>query len=118
MQFSPEWSGNLALDYSTLLGDNLELKAGVDMMYSDDYQVANDQDPLLAQDSFYKINARIQLASYDETWSIAILGKNLTDEETTTWGNDVPLGGQGFDGTYFQHINAPRSYEIQARYRF
>ena len=58
------------------------------------------------------------MASYDETWSIAILGKNLTDEETTTWGNDVPLGGQGFDGTYFQHINAPRSYEIQARYRF
>ena len=76
------------------------------------------QDPVLAQDSYYKVNARIQLASYDETWSVAILGKNLTDEETTTWGNDVPLGAQGFDGTYFQHIDAPRSFEIQARYRF
>jgi len=118
LQFSPDWSGNLSLDYATLLGDNLELKAGVDLNYSDDYQVANDQDAVLAQDSYYKINARIQLASYDETWSIAVLGKNLSDEKTTTWGNDVPLGAQGFDGTYFQHIDAPRSYEIQARYRF
>ena len=45
-------------------------------------------------------------------------GKNLSDEETTTWGNDVPLAGQGFSETYFQHIDPPRSYEIQARYNF
>ncbi len=118
LQFSPELSANFAADYYMALGDNFELKMGVDVMYSDDYIVPNDQDPILNQDSYWKVNARIQLADSGDTWSVAIVGKNLTDEETTTWGNDVPLGGQGFDGTYFQHIDAPRSFEIQAKYRF
>jgi iron complex outermembrane recepter protein len=118
LQFAPEWSGNLGLNYLTQLSDNLELKIGADVMYSDDYVVPNDLDPVLNQESFYKINARIQIGSYDGTWSLALLGRNLTDEATTTWGNDVPLAGQGFSETYFQHIDAPRSYELQARYRF
>jgi len=118
LQFSPDWSANLALDYTTLVADGLELTLGVDAVYSDEYVVANDGDPLLSQDSYWKYNARIQLASTAETWSIAVLGKNLGDEKTTQWGNDVPLGGQGFDGTYFQHIDPPRSYEVRAKYRF
>jgi iron complex outermembrane receptor protein len=118
LQFAPEISVNIALDYLTSIGENLELRAGVDLMYSDDYEVANDLDSVLAQNSFAKVNARLSLASSDQTWSVAILGKNLTDEKTTTWGNDVPLAGQGFSQTYFQHIDAPRSVEIQARYQF
>lgn len=118
LQFSPEWSGHLALNYATQLGSKMELKMSVDAMYSDDYEVANDLDPAVAQDSFSKINARIAIASLEDTWMIAILGKNLTDEETTTWGNDVPLASQGFSETYFQHIDAPRSYEVQVSYRF
>ncbi|MGI9287262.1 MAG: TonB-dependent receptor [Pseudomonadales bacterium] len=118
LQFSPELSGNLALEFATDVTDRMELRAGIDMMYSDEYEVANDLDPVLLQDSYVKVNARIQLASIEQTWSIALLGKNLTDEETTTWGNDVPLAGQGFGETYFQHIDPPRSVEIQARYQF
>ena len=118
LQFSPEWSAHVALDYYTQLGSSMEVHMGVDAMYSDYYEVANDLDPAIAQDSFSKINARIALLSIHDTWSVAILGKNLTDEKTTTWGNDVPLAGQGFNETYFQHIDAPRSYELQVRYRF
>ncbi len=118
LQFSPDWSAHLALDYYLDLTDSIGMKLGTDAMYSDDYIVPNDQDPVLNQDAFWKINARIQLDSTDGTWSVAVLGRNLTDEETTSWGNDVPLAGQGFSETYFQHINAPRSYELQARYHF
>ncbi|MCX2980694.1 TonB-dependent receptor [Halieaceae bacterium IMCC14734] len=118
LQFSPEWSAHIGLDYATQLGSNMELRMGLDAMYSDAYEVANDLDPAVAQGSFSKINARIALLSLEDTWSVAVLGKNLTDEATTTWGNDVPLAGQGFSETYFQHIDAPRSYELQVRYRF
>jgi outer membrane receptor protein involved in Fe transport len=118
LQFSPEWSANLSLDYAVFVGDNMELKLGADAMYSDEYEVANDLDPVLKQDSFWKIDARIQLLSANDTWSIAVLGKNLTDEKTTFWGNDVPLATQGFSETYFQMIDAPRSYELQLSYRF
>ena len=118
LQFAPEWAGNLGLLYSTPLGDSFEFNASADLMYSDEYDVAADADKLLAQDSFTKINARIELADIDGVWSVALLGKNLTDEDTTTWGNDIPLGSFGFAGSYFQIIDAPRSYVIQARYSF
>ncbi len=58
------------------------------------------------------------LANAGDTWGLALVGKNLTDEEATVWGNDVPLGAQGFDLTCFQHIDALRSYLLQAKYRF
>lgn len=118
LQFSPEFSAHIALDFATNATDTLELRLGLDMLYSDDYQVANDLDPAVAQDAYYKVNARSQLASMAQTWSIALLGKNLTDEKNTTWGNDVPLAGQGFGEAYFQHIDPPRSLEIQARCQF
>lgn len=118
LQFSPEVSANLALDYFTPLTDQLELQMGIDYMYSDEFEVENDQDPLTTQGSFDKINARIALAGNDGLWSVAILGKNLTDEKTSFFGGDVPLGGIGFRGSYFQFIEAPRSFEIQAQYQF
>jgi len=118
LQFSPEFSGNIALDFLTPVSDSMELRINLDAMYSDEYQVAADQDAVLAQGSFIKVNARIQLASSNDTWSLALLAKNITDEKTTTWGNDVPLASQGFGQTYFQHIDAPRSVEIQAAYKF
>jgi iron complex outermembrane recepter protein len=118
LQFSPEYAGSLALNYFTSVTDTLNVKASVDVNYSDDHLIANDLDPALDQGSFTKYNARLELASADEVWSIAVLGKNLTDEKTSTWGNDVPLASQGFGQTYFQHIDAPRSFELQARYNF
>lgn len=118
LQFAPEWSANLAAVYYVRVTDNLEMKFGLDAMYSDEYVVANDQDDKLNQDAYWKFNARIQLANIGDTWSLALVGKNLTDEKTTVWGNDVPLAAQGFSGTYFQHIDAPRSFLLQARYNF
>lgn len=118
LQFSPEYAGSLAIEYFTELSDTLKLRVSGDVNFSDDYNVANDLDPVLDQEAFAKFNARIELAGSDGMWSIALLGKNLTDKKTTTWGNDVPLASQGFGETYFQHIDAPRSYQIQARYNF
>jgi iron complex outermembrane recepter protein len=118
LQFAADWSGNLAINYSTPVTDNLEFISSLDVLFSDDYDTAADGDELLGQDEYAKINARIALAEMDGKWSVAILGKNLTDVQTTTWGNDIPLGGFGFADSYFQIIDAPRSFELQARYRF
>ena len=118
LQFAADYSGNLGLNYTRSLTDDLELKAGVDVMFTDDYDTAADGDTNLAQDAFTKVNARVALMDYDGRWSIALLGKNLTDETTTTWGNDIPLGNFGFADSYFQIVDAPRSYELQVRVSF
>jgi outer membrane receptor for ferrienterochelin and colicin len=118
LQFAAEYSGNLGLTYSRQLNNDLELKAGIDVMFTDDYDTAADGDSNLAQDAFTKVNARIGLMDYDGRWSVALLGKNLTDETTTTWGNDIPLGNFGFADSYFQIVDAPRSYELQVKVSF
>jgi len=113
LQYSPEISLALGLDYDTAFTDTTELHTSINVNYSSDQQITGDLDEFLAQAAFYKINARVQLASVDNTWSIALLGKNLTDEQTTNWGNDNPL-----IGGYFQSIGDPRTFELQLGYNF
>ena len=46
---------------------------------------------------------------------MAVIGKNLTDEESHMWKNDVPVTDSN---SYFGIPERPRSIAIQARYRF
>ena len=115
--FSPKYSGNLALSYQKELISGYDIKATIDLQYMDDYFGVNDNDPANLQSAFTKVNARIALASLDG-WSIALLGKNLTDEVISNAPNDIPLGNFGFIGSYFFLLDAPRSFEVQFDYKF
>ena len=118
LQFAPDWAANIAARYIRPIGNDLELGLSVDINASDDTVIAADGDTLLDQKAHEKINARISLGAINGEWLIAVVGKNLSDEATTTFGNDVPLGSLGFDGTYFQHIDPPRTITLQGRWSF
>ena len=113
--FAPEWSGNLNATYIYPIGANLELLTSVDINYSDEFYSSLDLDPNTKHDDFTLVNARIALSSADGQWSVGLLGKNLTDETTHVWRNDVPLTASN---SYFAVPNRPRSVAIQARYYF
>lgn len=118
LQFAPEWSGNIGLRYDIALSEQTDLTLGMEANYSDDVVVANDLDENLIQDSFWKLNMRASLSLMEGKVVLSAVGKNLTDEKTFTWGNDVPLSSLGFSTTYFQHIDPPRTLELKARYNF
>lgn len=113
--FAPEWSSSLSLQYIHPLGDGLELMSGIDMNYSDDYYSALDLDPNTKHDSYTRWNARIALSGDDGKWSVALIGKNLTDETTHVWRNDVALTASN---SYFAVPQRPRSVAVQGTYRF
>lgn len=113
--FSPEWSANLNMQYAYPLSNGMELVGGVDMNYSDEYYSALDLDPNTKHDDYTRWNARIALNGEDDKWTIAIIGKNLSDETTSVWKNDVPLTASN---SYFAVPERPRSVAVQARYRF
>ena len=117
LQFAPEYTANVGINYQTELSSGMVLSAGLDYNWSDDVVIGADLDENLIQQSFGKLNARIALAN-DDQWQISVVGKNLTDETTFMWGNDIPLGPQGFNGSYFKLIDPPRSVEINLRYNF
>ena len=93
----------------------VEFSVAVGVDFTDSYFTAADVDPVSAQDSFAKVNARIQLANPD-SWSVALVGKNLTDEKTTTWVNDHPVFNA--HNAYFASIDPPRSIGVQLKYQF
>lgn len=117
LQFAPELTANIGFSYDTQLTSGLLLNVALDYNWTDDVIVAADMDENLIQESYGKLNARISLAKSDQ-WQISLIGKNLTDEKTFMWGNDIPLGSLGFNGAYFKMIDPPRTVELTARINF
>jgi outer membrane receptor protein involved in Fe transport len=113
--FAPDWSATLNARYVMPLSANLVLVNSMDINYEDEFYSALDLDPNTKHDDVTTINARIALANVGRTWSVAVIGKNLTDEKANIWNNDVPVTNSN---SYFGLPIRPRSIAVQARYRF
>lgn len=120
-EYTPEWTASLSADWHRAMGDSLELRAGVDVNYTDSYLYAANLDPATEQDAYAIWNARIALASINDTWEIAVLGRNLSDEVVLNFGGNTPLastltGGGG--NSYYAFVNRPRNIAVQLSYNF
>lgn len=112
--YAPELSGHVFGHLSFPLGAGMTLGLRADVVYSDQYFYDTDLDPNTSQESYWKYDARVELSDLDGTWSLALLGKNLTNEATAIWGTDVPL----ILGSYVAFTELPRTVTVQATYRF
>jgi iron complex outermembrane receptor protein len=111
LERSPEWEANVRGDWQSQLTENLLLLANVSMYYSSDYYVRQDFHPLGRQDSFTKWDARISLASVADTWELAFLGRNLTDERVIQHAYEVA-------GSSFVAESRGRTLGVDFTYRF
>ena len=116
-QFAPELSANIGLDYVTAVSTNLLFKARLNVVYSDSYYTQIGVDQNTRQDSYSKVNARLAIASADDSWELAAIGKNLTDEEVSVNSFDSAISSN-FPLTYVQFITQPRQLALQATYRW
>ena len=76
---APEIVGNLGLSYEQQFS-NVILGLTLDVLYSDEFETDNENRPVLTQDSYSKVNASIRLSDPADTWYVALIGRNLTDE--------------------------------------
>lgn len=115
LQFAPEFSGNLGVTYETDVTDDLVLTMSGNVSAQTKTFNAADLDPVIAsQGAYAKIDARIALGAFDDTWEIALLGKNLTNQLTSFNSNDQPL----VPGNGFALTSRPRSFAVQASVQF
>ena len=92
---SPEWSGNANLRFDTPLGGNLDFTAEAGLEYSSErYWALRNQNACTGNaasntipctDSYTKVNGRIQITNSEQGWDLALVGRNLTDEETIAY---------------------------------
>ena len=81
LPFSPEWSFNLSPEYRFTMG-NYNVTATLNMMFSDGYGMFGiDGDPLNKIDSWERVDLRIAMSPPDGSWTIALYGRDITDEQ-------------------------------------
>ena len=112
--FAPEWSGNFYATWDQPIGRGLLLRLRGDASYKDDYYTDSDLDPNSLQEAFWKFNARVGLTNVDNSWELAIYGRNLTDEATMSYTVDAPLSA----GLYANDREEPRVVGLQANFKF
>ena len=116
-QYTPEFTSSLVLDYEKPVGDNMTFEVLVAHNYTGEQNVHVNLDPLYKIDGYSLVDARVGIRG--ERWSLAVLGKNLLDEEVLTYVGNTPLSGSSFGtNTFYGFVSAPTTVTLQATVGF
>ena len=114
----PEWSANVGLRYEWSLPSGMIASLSADYRYQTDSQgqfVASDSveqgNASLKIDSYGLLDLRAGLESADGAWTLAVFGKNVTDEYYWTQATKV------YDATV-RYVGMPLTYGITIGHRF
>lgn len=115
--YAPEWSTSVQARYEWNFSDSLIAAVQLNYSWRDDL---NNEDSALSNvnlaafsyEDYQVLNARISIGSVEQSWDVALVGRNITDEEY--WANAT-----GDDLSSFTSIpTRPMSYGIEATYRW
>jgi iron complex outermembrane receptor protein len=121
LPFAPDWSGRVDVQYFRPFGV-LSFTADLGVTVRDDYFTHPTLFEEARQKAYAKLDLRVELADDRQGWSLALLGRNLTDEETISQGFETPVSAP--PGATPDHNSATRLLDIgrtvalQAGYRF
>lgn len=119
LPYAPEWSASLNARYEyPLSGDNLLLRIEGVLNYRDEqYQQRGER---ALDNELNLLDLRLALASVDETWEVALVGRNLLDDKTS-FGFDYPFFGGIIlpaETTTLGSLNRPRTLALQVRFSY
>lgn len=77
---APDWSGFVSFDHEIYLTDGKRINYGAGLNYVSDYATTLVDPPGFPQDAFIKYDAQVALSGRDNKWEIALIGRNLGDE--------------------------------------
>ena len=104
--YAPEWSSVFTAEYVMPLrfGNGLELKTTAKWIYVGGHFVLEDLDPVTFQNAVTRLDASIVLSGgfRDHPWSLAIVGKNLTNEIVFNFANPHSLAGTPITPTFLE----------------
>jgi iron complex outermembrane receptor protein len=117
-QNTPEWNGNVALNYTQPLSSGWgSLLGTLSASYRDSYSMFEFENDLIDQtESYTLIDASLAWTAANEKLKVQLTGRNLTDEE-------YKIGGYYFPGPVFGNVvssfyGPPRTYSVSVSYRF
>ncbi|WP_417471282.1 TonB-dependent receptor [Maricaulis sp.] len=110
---APEWYASASATYNGTFGDNMTWLAHLSARYLSEHNTGSDLDIEKMQDAYTVFNGRIGIGAADETWSLELWGRNLTDEGYIQVGFDGPFQPGSFNASTGQ----ARSWGLTLRAR-
>lgn len=108
--YAPKWSGSAGADYRIGLDGRNSLRLGGTVYFTSGFFLQSSVSDQLRQDGYAKVDLRAAIGPDDGQWELAVIGKNITDKTTTSFGNYMP----GAPNTLTALADRPRSVAIQA----
>ncbi len=94
LRFAPRWVAHGGVSYNLPVGRSGYVAAfTADGRYSDDYGTSVDRIPDTEQSSYFAIDGSITLHSPSERWTVAMVGRNLTNKTIAGPGQARPITG-------------------------
>ena len=114
--YTPELTLNMGLQYIRPIGA-LELIGGLDAQWVDEQQVHVNLDPRGEIDAYTILDARLGIEG--DNWGLALLGKNLLDEDIISYSANMPLSETFFaTNSYYSYLRRPRTVAVEATFKF
>ena len=113
LPFAPKWKVDLQGQYTWLLPSDFKLTAAGEVESVDSYYLTYSLDPLGLQTAYVKLNARATLTLPGSRWDLSLVGRNLTNQLTSDFGNTTSLAS-----SFFRFIEPPREIMLQVRYSY
>ena len=115
--YTPEYTVNFSLDYIRNIKNDINFVGFIDLQRVDSHNVHVNLDPAGEIDAYNMLNMRAGIES--EMWSVALLGKNLLDEEIISYSANAPLSDTTFGAnTFYSFIRRPRTIALEAVFKF
>jgi iron complex outermembrane receptor protein len=115
--YVPDWSGVVGVDYLVPLSGQYAIRTNFDVSYEGSYFPDSTHEVLIKQDAYFWLNLRVAVEA--DNWAIALLAKNLTDEDVIEFATTVPNSGVYFGApAYSGFMKPPRTIALQFDYRF
>ena len=118
-QLVSDMQGTVSSDLRFPVFGSYELANVTDIFFTSEYDASSTYDPALVQDGYSTINSRVSFGPQTGNWEIALLCRNLTDEEVLQFGGDTPLAGSTFGvKSNYAFYGQGRQLWLQARLNF
>jgi outer membrane receptor protein involved in Fe transport len=101
--------------YDTPVTEAIYFGLSGDVSYSSGFNVQETQNPLAHQSSYALVNAAAKVHAEDDSWELALIGRNLTNKYIINSSLDKPFGPPGQIAV---GVSRPREIAVQGTVRF
>lgn len=117
LPYTSKFTGNVTVHGRADLGDH-KFDATAIVGGRSGFFNSDDQSPLYGyQGGFAKVDLRLQFAAQDDSWHVALVGKNLTNKLTTGSAFRLPFPITSSERSIL-FVDPPRTYAIEAGVKF